>query len=74
LHQGAIEAIFLDAMAAKGLTVDRPTKPTSIELSQDEARLKDPNAYPVQVRNSLFTFFRSSNATQPTGGAETFGW
>ncbi|KAH9851893.1 FAD binding domain-containing protein [Lenzites betulinus] len=49
LHQGAIEAIFHDDMRPQGLDIDRPTIPTSIELSEDEAELKDPQAYPVKV-------------------------
>ncbi|KAF9818266.1 hypothetical protein IEO21_02894 [Rhodonia placenta] len=49
LHQGAIEAIFLDSMRSLGVTVDRPILPSSIELSADEAELKDPNAHPVKV-------------------------
>ena len=32
LHQGAIEAIFLDSMRASGLEVDRPIVPTAIGL------------------------------------------
>ncbi|KAI0730595.1 FAD binding domain-containing protein [Earliella scabrosa] len=49
LHQGAIEAIFLDSMKAHGVTVVRPIVPTSIELSKSEEELKDPNARPVKV-------------------------
>ena len=52
LHQGAIEAIFLDSLRLMGRTVERPIKPTSIELSQNEAELRDPRAYPVKVRHS----------------------
>jgi len=29
--------------------VERPIKPTSIELSQNDAELKDPKAYPIKV-------------------------
>ncbi|KAI0333878.1 hypothetical protein GY45DRAFT_189162 [Cubamyces sp. BRFM 1775] len=49
LHQGAIEAIFLDSMKAHGVTVERPIIPTSIELSQSEDELNDPSAHPVTV-------------------------
>ncbi|KAL4251565.1 PheA/TfdB FAD monooxygenase family protein [Abortiporus biennis] len=49
LHQGAIEAIFVDSMRERGLEVDRPIIPTSLELSTEESELKDPNAYPVKV-------------------------
>ncbi|TFY54823.1 hypothetical protein EVJ58_g8633 [Rhodofomes roseus] len=48
-HQGGIEAIFLDSMAEMGLQVDRPIIPSSIELSSDEAELKDPHSHPVKV-------------------------
>ena len=36
-------------MRPVGLEIDRPTIPTAIELSEDEAELKDPQAYPVKV-------------------------
>ena len=49
LHQGGIEAIFLDALKDIGHVVDRQTVPVSIQLSKDEAELKDASAYPVQV-------------------------
>ncbi|CCM01361.1 uncharacterized protein FIBRA_03411 [Fibroporia radiculosa] len=49
LHQGGIEQIFLDSMATKGVHVERPLMPTSIELSQDEAVLKDPTSHPAKV-------------------------
>ncbi|KAI0642305.1 FAD binding domain-containing protein [Trametes meyenii] len=49
LHQGAIEAIFHDDMKTQGLVIDRPTIPVSLEVSQDEGQLKDPQAYPVKV-------------------------
>ncbi|KDQ61459.1 hypothetical protein JAAARDRAFT_30898 [Jaapia argillacea MUCL 33604] len=49
LHQGALEELFTDAMRDMGLAVDRPTLPVAIELSQDEAELKDPQSYPIKV-------------------------
>lgn len=49
LHQGAIEAIFLDAMKDLGLTVERQTVPVSMHMSKDEAELNDASAYPVKV-------------------------
>ncbi|KAI0361721.1 hypothetical protein OH77DRAFT_1469669 [Trametes cingulata] len=49
LHQGAIEAIFHDDMKRADLGIDRPTVPVSIELSEDEVELRDPQAYPVKV-------------------------
>ncbi|KZT67328.1 hypothetical protein DAEQUDRAFT_673415 [Daedalea quercina L-15889] len=49
LHQGGIEAIFLDSMASMGLEVERPVVPSLIEVSKDEAELKDPQAHPVKV-------------------------
>ncbi|EIW58510.1 uncharacterized protein TRAVEDRAFT_58730 [Trametes versicolor FP-101664 SS1] len=49
LHQGAIEAIFLDSMKAHGVAVERPIIPTSLELSDSEDELRDPNAHPVKV-------------------------
>lgn len=50
LNQGAIEVIFLDAMKALDLKVDRQTVPLSLHISEDEAALRDASAYPVQVR------------------------
>ncbi|KAG1735887.1 FAD binding domain-containing protein [Suillus paluster] len=49
LHQGAIESIFLDSMEALGVSVERSTTPTSIEISQDENELMDPTSHPVRV-------------------------
>lgn len=49
LHQGAIEAIFLDSMKTRGVEVQRSTRPTGIELSTDAAELVDPTSYPVKV-------------------------
>ncbi|KAK7685710.1 hypothetical protein QCA50_011054 [Cerrena zonata] len=49
LHQGAIEAIFLDSMREMGLEVDRPIVPSALELSTDEKVLKDPNSYAVKA-------------------------
>ena len=51
LHQGAIEAIFLDSMREFGLDVSRPAIPVSLQLSEDALELKDPEAYPVRVRS-----------------------
>ncbi|KAK7056500.1 hypothetical protein VNI00_003056 [Paramarasmius palmivorus] len=50
LHQGAIEAIFLDNMKAMDVQVDRPIIPTSIEVSSDPSVLEDPESYPVKVK------------------------
>ncbi|KAJ3789784.1 FAD binding domain-containing protein [Lentinula aff. detonsa] len=47
LHQGAIEAIFLDNMRDMGVEVSRPVVPTSIEVN--EALVEDSDAYPVRV-------------------------
>uniref|UniRef100_A0A0W0G6V4 Phenol 2-monooxygenase n=1 Tax=Moniliophthora roreri TaxID=221103 RepID=A0A0W0G6V4_MONRR len=49
LHQGAIEAIFLDNMRAMGVQVDRPIVPTSIQISDNPSVLEDPESYPVRV-------------------------
>jgi len=54
LHQGAIEAIFLDSMREFGLDVSRPAIPVSLQVSEDALELKDPDAYPVRVRSPLF--------------------
>ncbi|TFL06962.1 FAD binding domain-containing protein [Pterulicium gracile] len=49
LHQGAIEKLFVNSMAKKGVTVDRPVRPVSIQVSKDPAVLRDRNAYPVTI-------------------------
>ena len=49
MHQGAIEAIFLDSMRDMGLEVERPIVPTALELSADAALLADPNSYSVKA-------------------------
>ncbi|KAF7969243.1 hypothetical protein HWV62_27888 [Athelia sp. TMB] len=51
LHQGGIEAIFLDALKDIGHVVDRQTVPVSMHLSEDEAELRDSSTYPVQHLN-----------------------
>ncbi|KAF9224075.1 hypothetical protein BS17DRAFT_780425 [Gyrodon lividus] len=43
LHQGAIEAIFLDSMSLHGTKVERPTTPSAIEI------LDNADDYPVKV-------------------------
>lgn len=49
LHQGAIEQIFMDSMAAHNLRVDRPVKPVAIEVSRDPEQLRSLSSYPVKV-------------------------
>ncbi|KAH9945763.1 FAD binding domain-containing protein [Amylocystis lapponica] len=49
LHQGAIEAIFLDSMHSLGVDVERPVTPVSIKLSESEEELKDPQSHPVRI-------------------------
>ncbi|TBU21915.1 hypothetical protein BD311DRAFT_811912 [Dichomitus squalens] len=52
LHQNAIESIstvFLNSMKAHGVVVECPIVLTSLELSESEEELKDPNARPVKV-------------------------
>ncbi|THU93886.1 hypothetical protein K435DRAFT_724952 [Dendrothele bispora CBS 962.96] len=46
LHQGAIEAIFLDSMKEMGVEVNRPVRPTSIAISEDKS---DHDGHPVRV-------------------------
>ncbi|PIL24615.1 hypothetical protein GSI_12499 [Ganoderma sinense ZZ0214-1] len=48
-HQAGIESLFHDSIATKGLVVQRPVVPTSIELSEAGSDLENPNAYPVKV-------------------------
>ena len=50
LHQGEIEGLFLDSMRKQGLEVGRPIVPVSLQISEDQKELADPNAYPVKVR------------------------
>lgn len=49
LHQAAIETMFLESISQYNIHVDRPYVPTSIELSNDEAELKNSQTYPVKV-------------------------
>ncbi|KAF8262308.1 FAD binding domain-containing protein [Lactarius quietus] len=49
LHQGEIEAIFLDSMKKEGLEVERPIVPIDLQISDDPRELEDPHAYPVKV-------------------------
>lgn len=50
LHQGEIESLFLDSMRRKGLEVERPIVPISLQISEDPKEIADPHAYPVKVR------------------------
>ncbi|KAJ3718981.1 FAD binding domain-containing protein [Lentinula raphanica] len=49
LHQGAIEAIFLDDMRDMGIEVSRPFIPTSIEVNA--ALVEDFGAYPCRANS-----------------------
>ncbi|KAN0088244.1 FAD binding domain containing protein [Tylopilus felleus] len=49
LHQGAIEAIFLDSMRDHGVEVERPRQPAEIEVSTDANELSSALSYPVKV-------------------------
>ncbi|TFY73654.1 hypothetical protein EWM64_g10359 [Hericium alpestre] len=49
LHQGEIEDIFLKSLRKEGIEVERPIIPSSLEVSTDEALLKDPQSYPVKI-------------------------
>lgn len=49
LHQGEIEAIFLDSMQKEGVQVERPIIPIALQISDDPKELADPHAYPVKV-------------------------
>lgn len=48
LHQGAIEAIFLDSMREHGVEIDRPIEPTEIILDESEV-LASSDTYPIKV-------------------------
>lgn len=50
LHQGEIESLFLDSMRKKGLQVERPIVPISLQMSDDPQEVADPHAYPIKVR------------------------
>ncbi|EMD39328.1 hypothetical protein CERSUDRAFT_82057 [Gelatoporia subvermispora B] len=49
LHQGAIEAIFLDSLSSMGVSVERPIIPTAVELDQNPIVLKDPQSHPIKI-------------------------
>ncbi|KAI9464683.1 FAD binding domain-containing protein [Boletus coccyginus] len=49
LHQGAIEAIFIDSMKDHGVEVERPRQPVDIEISEDADELSSLSSYPVKV-------------------------
>ncbi|KIK75908.1 hypothetical protein PAXRUDRAFT_783815 [Paxillus rubicundulus Ve08.2h10] len=49
LHQGAIEAIFLDSMNVHGMAVERPMIPSAIEISDNVDDLSNVTSYPVKV-------------------------
>ncbi|KAK0501667.1 FAD binding domain-containing protein [Armillaria luteobubalina] len=49
LHQGAIEAIFLDSLRSMGVHVERPVVPIAMEITEDHLERSDPNAHAVRV-------------------------
>ncbi|EIM90606.1 uncharacterized protein STEHIDRAFT_49341 [Stereum hirsutum FP-91666 SS1] len=49
LNQGGIERLLLDGLLKEGVIVDRPTRPSSIILSDDERELNDTSKYPITV-------------------------
>ncbi|OJA18319.1 hypothetical protein AZE42_02806 [Rhizopogon vesiculosus] len=49
IGQSRIEALFMDSMKSRGVTVDRPIVPSSLEISEDPEELLDPSSYPVKV-------------------------
>lgn len=49
LHQGAIENIFLDSMRQHNVMVDRPMRPSAIELLEDHGQPSKSTSYPVKV-------------------------
>lgn len=49
LNQGAVETILLNQLEKSSISVDRPTRPSSLVLSSDEKELQDPDAYPVKA-------------------------
>jgi hypothetical protein len=56
-------------MKSMGLHVERPIVPTSLELSNDEKLLQDPNAYAVRVRD-FNPLVRFAGLKIPPGGVE----
>lgn len=49
-HQGFIEGLLLSVLENAGVKVERPCKPTNLELSASADGLTDPSSYPVKVR------------------------
>jgi hypothetical protein len=52
LHQGAIEAIFLDSIQKFGIEVRRPIVPVSIKLDEAFVDRHDVDTYPVEVKHN----------------------
>ncbi|KAJ7580156.1 FAD binding domain-containing protein [Mycena floridula] len=71
LHQGAIEAIFLDSMASANLTIDRPTIPTSISISEDEAVVNDPTQYGMDIDFKLLVELKHLDPEENQSESET---
>jgi hypothetical protein len=53
IGQASIEALFIESLTSKGISVDRPIVPSSLEISQDPEELLDPSSYPVKVLEIL---------------------
>lgn len=41
--------MFKDSMKTRGVTVERPIVPSSLEISEDPEELLDPSSYPIKV-------------------------
>lgn len=51
--------MLLDGLLKEGVIVDRPTRPSSITLSDDETVLKDTSKYPITVCGASIEFIIS---------------
>jgi phenol 2-monooxygenase len=65
-----MESLFLDSMSEHGVRVGRPYVPTSIELSENEAELKDPQAHPVKVKDGAIEVDEKLRNRHATGCTE----
>ena len=69
-RQGAIEGLFRQAMAQKGLTVKHNTIPTAMEVAQNSKELQDPKAYATKASAYMGSVRFNLDCLMTSGGEQ----
>jgi phenol 2-monooxygenase len=54
LHQGMVESAFIDSLSSRGIQVERPVVPLSMNVLENQAGI---DGYPVNVRLTIMVGF-----------------